>query len=126
MGSEDFSGAAPPAPGTEVTFTVGTNNKGKLRALMIQERGGAKRRRVEVAPRPEKDNSALEEAEGSTFEGEALSWKSPWGWVRVEGMGDLFAHKEDVNTGDDLAPGAVVQFVVGRDPKKDRFRALET
>jgi len=109
------------AVGASVIFTVGIDNKGRVRAKQIQAGngpvdgvGGAKKRKTE-----------FENLDGRALEGEVISWKSPWGWIRVPDItGDIFAHKQDVITGEELAVGQMVSFVVGHDSKTHRWRAM--
>merc|ERR1711977_408030 len=97
--------------GMRVKFIVGLDKKQRLRALKItpskSKRGGGgvgpnKRRKVEKR----EGEKSLDEVEGLTLDGEVISWKSPWGWVRGEGFEeDVFAHKDDVATGQELKVG---------------------
>lgn len=135
--SEDmkFPGDAFPPVGSQVFFTPGTDNKGRMRALQISTGGkggggggggGKKRKADNGAPKERAGEADFEQLEGSVIEGEVSSWKSPWGWIKSESFaGDLFAHKEDVQSGEDLAPGSQVFFMVARDQKSGRWRARQ-
>merc|ERR1719201_2839107 len=129
---EDLKGGETPAPGTSVIFVPGTDNKGRMRALQIAVRGGrgghkgggGNKRKDERAERP--GEADFEQLEGSIIEGEVASWREPWGWVKSPSFrGDLFAHKEDVLTGEELTPGQQVSFMVARDHKSNRWRARQ-
>jgi len=123
--AEDVQGGATPAIGSRCQFIPGTDNKGRMRALQIRLMGaggkgssqGVKRQR------PQEDLGGYE---GSVIEGEVKNWKSPWGWIgSPQFQSDIFAHKEDVVTGEELTPGMVVQFLVARDAKSGRWRAKQ-
>lgn len=132
--AEDLQFGMLPTVGEHVVFTVGYDSKGRVRALHIHVGGwpgfGSE------APKPFKkrkkvgstgdDGKSFEGLEGHSFEGEVASWKSPWGWIKCSGYdGDLFAHKEDIETGEELSVGQAVSFTVGRDEKSGRWRARQ-
>merc|ERR1712194_628931 len=96
---------------------------------MIQPLGGGKgsSKRKAGAPAKERPGEAdFELLEGSVIEGECSSWKEAWGWIQSPSYaGDLFAHIEDVLSGEALASGQKVFFTVARDHKSGRWRARE-
>merc|ERR1712176_58389 len=131
---EDIHDGAVPVVGSPVLFTIGSDNKGRLRARMMQvgrlppSNGGfMKKRKVCDFGSIQDSPKGFEPFDGQVLEGEVASWKSPWGWIRAPGFGggDLFAHKEDVESGEELDEGQHVTFTVGRDPKSGRWRALQ-
>lgn len=130
--SEDLKGTdgAVPFVGQTANFTVGTDNKGRIRALQIRpsgaDAGRRKRKAAEAASESEARRGEYEEFDGRVLEGEVRSWRDPWGWIAVPGFEcDVFAHKENVVSGGELAVGQAVLFFVGRDPKSGRWRATQ-
>lgn len=132
--SEDIVGGPGELPvGAHIVFTVGQDAKGRMRAKQIQLRGsgagfGALKRKkgAEIASGAGGDSKGFESVEGQLLQGEVTSWKSPWGWTRVSGFsGDVFTHKDDVDTGEELQVGQSIAFVIGRDPKTKRWRAMQ-
>lgn len=125
---EDVKGSGgPPAINSRVMFTPGTDNKGRMRALQIQPigSGGSGKRKAE-RDEPRAGEADFEELErsGSTIEGSVTSWKSAWGWISSPHFaGDIFAHKEDVQSGEEPLQGQQVFFTVARDHKSGRWRA---
>jgi len=97
----------------------GFGGKGVAQGFLPQE-GGVKRK----APSESQDIESFQLLEGQYCEGTVRTWKIPWGFIQSSSFrGDLFAHKEEVISGQDLEPGQSVSFVMGRDPKSGRWRA---
>lgn len=118
--SEDVAEGTELAIGSPVVFTVGKDVKGRIRARQIEPPGGGAGDGTSAQKRKE-----LQGREGQALEGVVISWKSPWGWIRASGIeGDLFAHLGDVPSGEELTVGQTVSFVVGRDQKTQRYRAV--
>merc|ERR1719433_770860 len=118
--SEDVTEGTDLAIGSPVVFTVGKDVKGRIRARQIEPPGGGAGGGTSAQKRKE-----LHGREGEALEGEVISWKSPWGWIRASGIeGDLFAHLQDVPSGEELTVGQTVSFLVGRDQKTQRYRAV--
>mmetsp|Transcript_63455 Transcript_63455/g.127242 ORF Transcript_63455/g.127242 Transcript_63455/m.127242 type:complete len:247 (+) Transcript_63455:1-741(+) len=129
---EDVPAGTPLIVGSQVSFAVGRDQQGRVRAKQIQVLqlgpvpalpmmgvAGPNKKRKTVA-----DPTVFEGLDGQPLEGEVKSWKSPWGWIQAPGVnGDIFAHKDDVYGGDELMVGQFVSFVMGRDPKTHRWRA---
>jgi len=129
---EDLKGGGDaPAKDTRVFFIPGTDNKGRMRALQISTggkggSGGGSGSKRKAESKPRAGEADFEQLEGSVIEGEVASWRSPWGWIKSPNFaGDLFAHKEDVLSGEELTPGQQVSFLVARDHKSSRWRARE-
>merc|ERR1712216_577405 len=92
--------------GDKVQFTVGLDNKGRMRALEI----GAAKGNVPakgIKRKVEKDTTAFGEYLGAALEGEVVSFRPPWGWIRSETFsgGDIFAHVDDLLGGGVLTAG---------------------
>jgi len=122
--SEDLDSGKQLSVGEHVVFTVGYDAKGRVRAKQIH--GGNMPGKKRKKGGDDSERKGFEGHEGEVLEGEVASWKSPWGWIKCqEYQGDLFAHKEDIATGEDLAVGQPVTFTVGRDEKSGRWRAVE-
>merc|ERR1719230_2267006 len=100
-----------------------------MRALQIQVVGGAAgvmKRKAASANEPRPGEADFEQLQGTMLEGEVTSWKSAWGWIQSSNYtGDLFAHKEDVVSGEELSVGQHVTFTVARDEKSGRWRAKQ-
>lgn len=119
--SEDVAEGTDLAVGSPVVFTVGKDTKGRIRARQIEPPGGLA---VDGGMAAQK-RKELQGREGQALEGVVISWKSPWGWIRTPGIeGDLFAHLQDVPSGEELTVGQTVSFLVGRDQKTQRHRAV--
>lgn len=87
-------------------------------------KGVVRKRPAENAPRPGEDD--FQQLEGLVVEGEVSMWREAWGWISSFSFkGDLFAHKEDILSGEDLYPGQHVFFMVSRDHKSARWRATQ-
>eukprot|EP00747_Dinoflagellata_sp_TGD_P089024 gnl/TRDRNA2_/TRDRNA2_164195_c1_seq1.p1 gnl/TRDRNA2_/TRDRNA2_164195_c1~~gnl/TRDRNA2_/TRDRNA2_164195_c1_seq1.p1 ORF type:complete len:513 (+),score=96.15 gnl/TRDRNA2_/TRDRNA2_164195_c1_seq1:180-1541(+) len=124
---EDIRDGFTPTVGARVQFVVGTDQKtGRARALEITAHGGTKRKSDEMAAKDSERDAAFQGMEGTTAEGEIVQWKESWGWMRCSGVStDIFAHKEDVVTGEELAVGQMCSFTISKDTKKpERFRAV--
>jgi len=140
---DDLKNGQAPPPGTRVTFTPGTDNKGRMRALMIYNKGGhsggasrggdfrggasggAKRKAGKADSKPREGEAEFEQLEGQLIDGEVSHWKSPWGWIRSDHFpGEIFAHIEEVEGREDLTVGQQVMFEVARDAKSGRWRAM--
>jgi len=120
--SEDLAEGTNTEIGSPVVFTVGKDVKGRIRARQIEPPGGG----LGDGGMGAQKRKELQGHEGQALEGMVVSWKSPWGWIRAEGIdGDLFAHLQDVPSGEELAVGQTVSFVVGRDQKSQRYRAVQ-
>lgn len=120
--SEDLAEGTNTEIGSPVVFTVGKDVKGRIRARQIEPPGGG----LGDGGMGAQKRKELQGYEGQALEGMVVSWKSPWGWIRAEGIdGDLFAHLQDVPSGEELAVGQTVSFVVGRDQKSQRYRAVQ-
>jgi len=127
---ENVKGNHIPQAGMPVSFIVGTDSKGRLRALEIQlftPGGGSVKRHAIADGKGSKGKLAgadFAQYEGCCLEGRVASWRSPWGWITTANVsGDIFAHKDDVDTGEELTPGQVVTFTVSLDQKSGRWRA---
>eukprot|EP00930_Biecheleria_cincta_P067072 TRINITY_DN5344_c0_g3_i1.p1 TRINITY_DN5344_c0_g3~~TRINITY_DN5344_c0_g3_i1.p1 ORF type:complete len:758 (-),score=169.70 TRINITY_DN5344_c0_g3_i1:150-2351(-) len=128
--------------GERVTFTVGVDRKsGKARALEIQtgfQRAAPARSRAPAMQGPANARAAagpgggglalspdLLPYVGKRLEGEVLSWKEHWGWISAGFAGDVFAHLNEVASGQPLQVGANVTFGLGVDPKTGKARAVD-
>lgn len=68
----------------------------------------------------------MEAAEGQVLEGDVTKWneQSAFGWIQAQGLDkEVFAHKEEVLTGQDLSVNQHLYFTLGRDAKSGRWRA---
>eukprot|EP00927_Polykrikos_kofoidii_P020987 TRINITY_DN20018_c0_g1_i1.p1 TRINITY_DN20018_c0_g1~~TRINITY_DN20018_c0_g1_i1.p1 ORF type:complete len:674 (+),score=114.67 TRINITY_DN20018_c0_g1_i1:38-2023(+) len=125
--SQEVRGGGPVPVGTWVTFTVGLDRKQRLRAFQVDSPWG----RDSSGDAPTKRKLLLDQGHdpssaGQRHEGEVSSWRSPWGWIRSEGVaGDVFVHKDDVEGQQELVAGQAVCFVVGQDASSGRSRAME-
>jgi len=120
--SEDVAEGTELAIGSPVVFTVGKDVKGRIRARQIEPPGGG----AGDGGMASQKRKELQGREGQALEGVVISWKSPWGWIRASGIdGDLFAHLQDVPSGEELTVGQTVSFMVGRDQKTQRYRAVQ-
>lgn len=123
-----------PQVGSKVFFTVGTDSKGRMRALDISVGGGGRGGAAGGGSKPlkrkaqniEKDTSQFEGLEGATLDGQIVSFRDKWGWINSpEFDGDIFGHMEDVVDGSVLSAGQQVTFTLGRDAKSGRWRGME-
>jgi len=139
--AENTPGGAPLEVGMLVSFTVGNDSKGRLRALDIQVADGlsgpmnsfsaVKMEKKRATPLPINNGMGMTDDgaamfEGSEIQGEVSSWNSPWGWITCPDFeGDVFAHKQDVMMMEELSVGQPVSFTLARDAKSGRWRALQ-
>jgi cold shock CspA family protein len=146
--SEDVKTGTSLQPGSLVSFIVGTDNKGRLRALQIQPHGvprapalqrqapkvmgsimpSAPAKRSFFGAKVEKSaaSSEWDSLMGSQIDGVVLSWRSQWGWFKSEGCSaDIFAHVEESVSGEEPEVGKAVSFIVGRDQKSGKPRAKQ-